>query len=274
MTEPLGGFDPRSTYDGAARDYEDAARDFWQYISIRTVERLDLRPGDRVLDVPCGSGASLVVAGHRVGKSGHVVGIDYADQMVTIAKETVRSNGLDNVRLEVADMMTLDDRDFEPFDAVVCSLGLFFADDMPALLRSLVALVRPVGGRLGVAVFGDHTFDPMRHVFTETVRELAPDVEVLEPWRRTENVAVLRGVFAAAGIEDVTSETHDDVLPLASPDDWWRIVMGSGFRRTLVALNDSTASEIRRRCDAFVREQGVNEIVNRSHYAVLRRGGH
>ena len=271
MSEALKGFDPKSIYDEASRDYEDAARDFWQYISLRTVERLGVRAGERVLDVPCGSGASLVLAAERVSPGGTVVGIDYAEQMVAIAREKALSAGLANVQLSVADMTTLDSSQ-EPFDAVVCSLGLFFADDMPGLLRSLCGLLRP-GGRIGVAVFGELVFDPMRQVFVETVAELAPAVEVLQPWRRTEDLSVLRGVFDAAGIADVDIVTDDDRLPLRSPDDWWRIIMGSGFRRTVAALDDATAGELRKRCDAYIAENAIEHIVSRTHYAVAGAKG-
>jgi ubiquinone/menaquinone biosynthesis C-methylase UbiE len=270
MAGPLGGFDPKSTYDEAARDYEDASREFWQYICLRTVELLAPAAGERVLDVPCGSGPSVVAAAQRVGPSGTVVGVDFAEQMVAIAGEQASSAGLANVRLTVADMTALGRSGLEPFDVIVCSLGLFFADDMPGLLRSLSGLLRP-GGRLGVAVFGEHVFDPMRQVFVETVGELAPEVEVLEPWRRTEDVAVFRGVFDEAGIDDVAIDTHDDRLPLRSGDDWWRIVMGSGFRRTVAALDEPVADEVRRRCGAYIAGHGVDEIVNRSHYAMARR---
>jgi hypothetical protein len=74
--------------------------------------------------------------------------MDYAEQMVAIAEQKV--------------------------DAVICSFGLFFADDMAALTGSLFGLVRHGVGRPGAAVFGDHVFDPMRQVFVETVHELAP----------------------------------------------------------------------------------------------------
>jgi len=272
MAEALGGFDPKSIYDEASRDYESAARDFWQYISIRTVDMLDLKPGDRVLDVPCGSGASLVVAGQRVGPSGRVVGVDYAEQMVAVAEEKVRADGLTNVELSVGDMTRLDELKLEPFDAVVCSLGLFFADDMAALAGSLFELVRRGGGRLGLAVFGDHVFDPMRQVFVEIVGDLVPHVEVLQPWRRTEDPSVLSSILETAGIEPVTIETHDDHLPLHSPDHWWRIVMGSGFRRTVAVLDEPTASELRRRCDAYVRDHGVDQIISRTHYALIVDG--
>jgi hypothetical protein len=41
----------------------------------------------------------------------------------------------------------------------------------------------------------------------------------------------------------------------------------------VVALDDSTAAEVRRRCDAHIRTEGIKEIVNRTHYAVVRRAG-
>ncbi len=265
-----GGFDAKSTYDAASRDYEDASRDFWQYISLRTVDRLDLQAGERILDVPCGNGPSLLLAAQRVGPTGRVVGLDYAEQMVAIAREKATAGGLGHVELSVGDMTAMEGVVTGPFDAVVCSLGLFFVDDMPALLRSLLGLVRPGGGRLGVAVFGEHVFDPMRHVFVEALRELAPGVEVLQPWRRTEDVAVLRGVFDAAGLGPVDIETEDDLLPLGSADDWWRIVMGSGFRRTVAALDESTVGELRNRCEAYILDEKVDEILNRTHYAIVR----
>jgi ubiquinone/menaquinone biosynthesis C-methylase UbiE len=269
VSEALKDFDARSTYDEASRDYEDASRDFWQYISLRTVARLGLVAGERVLDVPCGTGASVVLAAQQVSPDGAVEGVDYAEQMIAIAREKAHAAGLANVRLSVADMTSLSPSSLEPFDSVVCSLGLFFADDMPGLLRSLFGLLRR-GGRMGVAVFGEHVFDPLRQVFVETVGELAPDVEVLQPWRRTEDVSVFRGVFESAGIRDVAIVTEDDQLRLRSPGDWWRIIMGSGFRRTVAALDDSTAGELRRRCDAYIAEHGIDQIVNRTHYALAR----
>jgi ubiquinone/menaquinone biosynthesis C-methylase UbiE len=270
LAEALGGFDAKSTYDDASRDYEDASRDFWQYLSIRTVDRLGLRAGERVLDVPCGSGPSLVLAAERVGPSGRVVGIDYAEQMVAIAREKVGSSGLGNVELHVRDMTALETPS-EPFDAVLCSLGLFFAEDMAALIRSFFGLVRPGSGRVAVTVFGEYVFDPMREAFVDAVREVDPGVEVLQPWRRTEDASVLRTVFRDAGVDDDVIETDEDRLPLRSPDDWWRIVMGSGFRRTVVALGEPAAMEVRARCDAYILDHGIDAIVNRSHSAVARR---
>ena len=270
MPEALGDFDPKATYDAGSLDYEDASRDFWQYLSTRTVERLALRSGERVLDVPCGTGPALVAAARVVGDSGRVLGVDYAEQMLAIARDKVRAAGLENVTLEVGDMTALAKPD-EPYDAVVCVLGLFFVDDMPGVVRSLFDLLRPAGGRLGVTVFGERFFDPMRDVFLDAVAEVVPGFDVIQPWCRLDREDVLRAVFEDAGISDVRIETDDDRLPLPSADDWWRIVMGSGLRRTVTAIEDAAAAEVRARCDAYIAEHGVHEVVTRSRYAIATR---
>ena len=270
MVDALGGFDPKATYDDASRDYEDASRDYWQYLSVRSVDRLALRPGDRVLDVPCGTGHALVAAAERVGPSGRVVGLDYAVQMLEIAREKVQAGGLANVDVGVGDMTAIRPPEV-PYDAVICVLGIFFVDDMPGLVRSFHGLVRPGGGRVAVTVFGERFVDPLRQVFVEAVAEVAPGLDVVQPWTRTADESVLRRVFHEAGVGEVVIETHDDSFPSRSSDDWWRIVMGSALRRTVTALGPELARQVRARCDAAIRDQHIDQVVTRSRYAVLVR---
>jgi hypothetical protein len=103
------------------------------------------------------------------------------------------------------------------------------------------------------------------------VRDVRPDIEVVEPWRRTDDPATFAGVFEAAGVA-VEIETEDEHLPFSGGGDWWRIVMGSGLRRTAVALGDD-AAQVRARCDRFADESGVDEVVLQAHYALARRPG-
>jgi ubiquinone/menaquinone biosynthesis C-methylase UbiE len=269
MVRALGGFDPEAIYGEASSDYEDAARDYWQYLSVRTVERLRLRPGGRVLDVPCGPGHGLLAAAERVGPSGRVTGIDYADRMVAMARDKVPASGLTTVEVHRGDMTALT-RPEEPYDAVLCVLGVFFVDDMPGLVRSLAELLLPDGrGRLAVTVFGERFFDPMRHVFVAAVQDVAPGLDVVQPWCRTEDASVLRRVFQDAGLADVTIDTDDDTLPLPTADDWWRIVMGSGLRRTVAAMDTAAAAEVRARCTSYIEAHSIREVDARSRYAIV-----
>ena len=145
MTGALGGFDPKATYDDASRDYEDASRDFWQYLSFRTVERLRLQPGERVLDVPCGTGPALMAAAERVGPTGRVVGLDYADRMLAIAREKVRASGVQNVEVHIGDMTAIAPPE-KPYDVTVQAVSkhLKVLEDAGLVSRTREAQRRPV----------------------------------------------------------------------------------------------------------------------------------
>jgi SAM-dependent methyltransferase len=218
-----------------------------------------------VLDIACGTAPGVVEAARLVGEDGLVLGVDYAEQMLAIAREKV--GGLPQVQLRAADVTQLEPAE-APFDAAMSVLGIFFFDDMPGFVRRLWGWTRP-GGRLAITVLGLSFFDPMPAAFVEAVRQVRPDVEVIEPWRRTDDPATFAAVFEAAGVSAVI-ETEDERLPFGGGDDWWRIVMGSGLRRTAVALGDD-AAEVRARCDRFAEDNGVREVVLQAHYALARR---
>lgn len=268
MSDPLRGFDPRGTYDAASLDYEQASRDFWEQLSSRTVELASPVPGDSVLDVPCGTGPSVVLAAGAVAPGGHVLGVDYADQMLALAQEKVTATGLANVELRPGDMTDLA---LPPgsVDVVLCVLGLFFVDDMPGLVRSFWELLRP-GGRLAITVLGDRFFAPMLDVFVDAVHVERPGFDVVEPWRRTEDPATLRAIMTEAGVPTCEIHSEVDVLPVES-GDWWRIVLGTGLRRTAMALDPDEAERVRGRCERFMRDHDVGQVELASHCIIAIR---
>jgi hypothetical protein len=70
------------TVFNAAADYFDApALSFWNRYGQKTVDQLSLQPGDRVLDVCCGSGASAIPAAIAVGPTGQVIGSAIGHQL-------------------------------------------------------------------------------------------------------------------------------------------------------------------------------------------------
>jgi len=264
------GFDARETYGRAVADYEYAARAFWQYVAMRSVELAGPGLGERVLDVPCGTGASLVAAAEAVGPGGRVTGIDYAPAMVDMARGRAAAGGLANIDVRAGDMTGLLPPP-EPYDAVVCALGVFFVDDMGALVRSLLALVRPGSGRLVVGVFGEDFFEPLRSVFVEAVGATRPDLHVVEPWGRTDHEATLRGLFDGSDAGEVTIRTDVDDVLLREPADAWRLVMGSGLRHTVGLLDAEAAAAVRSRCEARIVTHDITRLRTTTRYAVARR---
>jgi ubiquinone/menaquinone biosynthesis C-methylase UbiE len=134
-------------YDRIARFYGGLAPIFLIRPKFRrkAVARLQLKPGDAVLEVGCGTGLNLPLLVDAVGASGIVIGIDASAGMLERARALVAQNGWHNVRLLEQDASQLD-IDSE-LDAVLFSLSYsVLPDPQPALARSWERL--RAGGRL------------------------------------------------------------------------------------------------------------------------------
>ncbi len=145
-----------TTYDAASDHFDDEPLGFWGRIGRRTVERLALAPGDNVLDVGCGTGASALPAAQAVGPNGSVIGVDLSARLLDRAREKAKARGLSNVEFRYSDMTSLGYPD-RRFDAVVSVFSIFFVPDMEGLFRELWRMVRP-GGKLAVTTWGPRIF--------------------------------------------------------------------------------------------------------------------
>ncbi|TAM66210.1 MAG: methyltransferase domain-containing protein [Microbacteriaceae bacterium] len=70
---------------------------------LRAVQALDLRAGDRVVDIACGTGLNFPLVEEAIGPSGRIVGVDLTDAMLARARDRVEANGWSNVSLVQAD---------------------------------------------------------------------------------------------------------------------------------------------------------------------------
>jgi ubiquinone/menaquinone biosynthesis C-methylase UbiE len=261
-----------ATYDAAADAYDHPANTFWERFGRRTVERLALAPGARVLDVCCGSGASAIPAARAVGPCGAVLGVDLAANLLELARGKSRAADLTQLELRRADMLALGA--LEPFDAVVCVFGIFFVPDMPAAVRELWRHVKP-GGRLALTTWGPRLFEPLNSAFWRAVGEQRPElVRAFNPWDRISEPAALRTLLAEGGIEsagraEVVAEAG--VHPLGSPEDGWALVQGSGYRGTLEQLAPAEREHVRAACEAFLRAERVRSVEASVVYAVAQK---
>ena len=111
---------------------------------------VDLKPGERVLDVGCGAGATTIEAADRVGPDGRVWGLDISREMIDVARARSAAPNLEWV---VADAVEYDlPMDDYGFDAIISRFGVMFFSDPERAFRHLSAACRP-GGRLVAAVW-------------------------------------------------------------------------------------------------------------------------
>lgn len=112
-------------------------------LTEQILRKAGLGPGMRVLDVGCGAGDVSFLAARFVGPNGGVMGVDKAPEAIGYAQQRARKARLDNVRFVVADLVQfqLD----ELVDALIGRLVLMYFPDPAAVLRRLLACVKPGG---------------------------------------------------------------------------------------------------------------------------------
>jgi ubiquinone/menaquinone biosynthesis C-methylase UbiE len=112
-----------------------------------TLDEVELSPGDRFLDIACGTGVVARVARERLGQSGYIVGVDISPDMLAVARAVAP-----NIDWREGNANALPLNDGEQFDVVVCQQGLQFFPDKPAALAQMrQALAK--GGWLAVTTW-------------------------------------------------------------------------------------------------------------------------
>jgi demethylmenaquinone methyltransferase/2-methoxy-6-polyprenyl-1,4-benzoquinol methylase len=112
----------------------------------RAADRAELQPGDVALDACCGTGDLAIELAARVGPEGTVVGCDFSEPMLELARRKAGDRELSQVRFEWADALELPYPD-GAFDAVTVGFGARNLADLDGGLRELARVLRP-GGRL------------------------------------------------------------------------------------------------------------------------------
>ena len=259
-----------ATYNAAADHFDDEPLAFWDRYGRRTVERLALPPGARVLDAGCGSGASAIPAAERVGPCGNVIGVDVAERLLAIARRKAAERGLRNVEFRHGDMRQLSYPDAY-FDAVLCVFAVFFAADMAAQARELWRMVRP-GGQLAVTTWGPRLFEPASSGWRASVRALRPDLySALNPWDRITEPEALRELLSEAGVPEAEITKESGSQELRSPEDWWHVALGSGYRWTIEQMGPKVAAKARQMNLDWIRTHRIEAIETSVLFAVARK---
>jgi SAM-dependent methyltransferase len=177
-------------------------------VAALLLEAAAAAPGERVLDVGCGTGATLLPFAAAVGPQGRATGVDISAPMLGRARERVAEQGLTNVTLLQADAQV---HRFEPasFDLVTSRFGVMFFADPTAAFANLRGALRP-GGRLCMAVWAAIADNAHRRIPLEiAVRHLGPPTPLPPHAPDAQAFAdpdYFRSVLAAARFTDIAIE--------------------------------------------------------------------
>jgi SAM-dependent methyltransferase len=229
--------DVGAVFDAADPYFAVLAPVLWDPMGRATVARADPRPGERVLDVCCGTGASAIPAAHAVGPTGHVDAIDLSARL--LAQGRAAAPDLTQLHFTQADATTWSGAGGAGYDVLQCVYGVFFLPDMDADYARLVTLVRP-GGRVVVTTWARGSVMPVPELLAEAVQAEGADVPAAAgrgPVERIETEEQFHAWMTGLGLRDVTIVEQPHRMPLDA-DRAWALVMGSALRLLLTGVAD------------------------------------
>jgi ubiquinone/menaquinone biosynthesis C-methylase UbiE len=219
--------------DRLARDYEEVSRNRQFQSGQRLVSALAIAPGERVLDVGCGTGLLAEYIAGIVGPAGHVLGIDPLPLRIALAQAKAGPN-LEFAVGNAADLSALPDASVD----VVCLNAVFhWLPDKAGPLREFARVLRP-GGRLGIGGGAKEQRSPLRGVMRQV---LARPPFAQHPRKAAElstrvDADEMRELLESGGYEVVSIDLHDSPFIHASADAVVRFSEASSFGNLLAHL--------------------------------------
>lgn len=186
-----------------------------------------LQPGERVLELACGTGLVTFRAAEAIGPTGTLVATDISEDMIaSIAADAASRAVAAEFRRMDAEALDFPDASF---DAVICALGLMYVADTSKALREMNRVLAP-GGRAAVVIWGARRNCGWAEIFPIVERRIAGEVCPLFFLLGTGNA--LSEEFTRAGFSRVTAKRLSSPLRYAGADD----AIGAAFVGGPVAL--------------------------------------
>jgi ubiquinone/menaquinone biosynthesis C-methylase UbiE len=185
-------------------------------VSSELLATAKLRPGERVVDVACGTGVITRAAAERVGSTGTVTGVDIAPDMLEVAKATPAAGA--PIAWHEADAAALPLPDAS-YDIALCQMGLMFVDDKPGAIAEIHRVLAP-GGRIVLNTPGriQPLFEAMERAIVEHIN---PDLGAfVSAVFSMDDPTVLAGLLREAGFDDVSSTEYVARFSLPEPAEF------------------------------------------------------
>lgn len=200
--------------DNAAEMYERYATRYMEPWTSDLVGLARLRPGERVLDLACGTGTVARLAAVQVGPKGRVTGLDLNAGMLAVARDVPPPPGA-SVHWVEGSAIAMDFRDAS-FDVILCQQALQFFPDGLAALREMRRVLVP-GGRVLLSIWKSES--PYHAARGEALERFA-GVEIANKYRASRdavpNADALHRMLVEAGFHGVRVEPRSLVIRLPS----------------------------------------------------------
>ena len=186
-------------------------------IGAALLAQADYQPGERVLDLGCGGGATALAIAERVGPSGAALGLDVAPMLIERARQRSGSTG-STARFVCADAATAK-LDALPFDRLFSRFGSMFFEAPVAAFQNLKTMLKS-GARIDLAVWANPRDNLWMMEVMGVVRghvDIPPAVPRAPGPFAFEELAYLENVLSAAGFSGMTVNSYQGQQPIGGP---------------------------------------------------------
>ncbi len=221
------------------------------------IELLDPRPGQTILEIAAGPGATGFQLLPRIQPGGELISTDAAPEMVDVARRRAAELGLSGVRFGVEDAANLSFDD-DSVDGILCRFGIMLVPEMERTAAEMARVLRP-GGHAVLAVWASSRLNPWMTAPGRAALELGltdpPDLEAPGPFRLADP-AQLRSVVENGGLEIQVVEDVPVTWEAASLDEWWEVVRDTSRMLTLLLerLSEEETTALRQASEAHLEE--------------------
>lgn len=238
----------------------------------KLIDKAEITEGNFVVDLGSGTGYPSVRIAERIGRAGFVVGLDFSEQMVEVARSKARQLHLINVGFRVADISKILIADSQ-LDAIVSRFALMFVPDPEKTLKEVLRTLKR-GKMFVAAVWGPSEKNPLPMSVLNQFLNLPPaDASAPGPFRFSEP-GNLAGLFENAGFADVTEEAIVKEDRYSTGEEYAQQVLDRyPLRAQLMQLTQETLHELQSKLASAAEErrQGQEIVLTRTVLLVSGR---
>jgi ubiquinone/menaquinone biosynthesis C-methylase UbiE len=249
----------RNVWNAMAPGWEAFRQDLWELsrpVSEWLVDRLDVRPGQTILDLAAGVGDTGLLAARRLGQTGRVIITDFAPEMVAAARRRAAELGIANAECRELDAERMD-LAAESVDGVTCRWGYMLMPDPNAALGETHRVLR-AGGRLAFSVFAAADLNPWASLVG---RILVTEGHLMPPAPGSPGIfalsdpARIRDLLARAGFEPPELEEVRFTWRFPTREAYWWFLteMAGAISPVLRGLTPEAQAHVRARIDDLMR---------------------
>lgn len=202
------------------------------------INAANIKEGEKVIDIACGTGVATFLAKEKTGKDGEVTGVDINKGMLDVARSITTDNNSIDWYESSADDLPINDN---VFDVAICNLSLQLFPDKPAALKEIHRVLAP-GGRLACIVPGPTPiFEKADSTFAHYLGEVAAGF--IRAVFSLSDHNEIKKMIKNAGFKDVNVKSEKKYLQLPPPTDFLWQYMASTPLSSLIEKIDNESYE-------------------------------